>query len=402
MKHLPLASCVLLVATAASPVLAQQTPAQTPVVTKPAPPAATPAPAAATPAPATDAKTPVGTEVLDAVLVKVNGDIFTKSDLESLQIAALREKLNGNVDQSMLKNDEQLKKQLEQITPQILVNAIDELLLVQKGRELGLKLGDEQFKQVVARIRKEQGLEDDKKFQAALAQENMTMDDLRKSLERRMLIDQVQQQEVGSKLAITEEEARQYYQNHPNEFTEPTTISLREILVAVPADKDGNFNAGVAHDAEQKIAGARARILKGESFAKVAAEVSDSPSKSNGGSIGPFSRNDMSPQLQQIVDKMKPGDVTQPLRTQQGYQLFQLASMTPQKLQPFKDVGDLISEKVAAARTQIEMRKFLARLRSQAIIEWKNQELKQEYEKAVTAENSATTTGTATGASGGR
>ncbi|HEY3883805.1 MAG TPA: peptidylprolyl isomerase [Vicinamibacterales bacterium] len=395
MKHLPLAACVVFVLAGTSPALAQQPAAQTPVVTKPAPAAAAPAPAAA-------AKTPLGTEVIDAVLVKVNGDIFTKSDLESRQIDVLRQKLNGDVDQSMLKNDEQLKKQLDQVTPQILVNAIDEMLLVQKGRELGLKLGDEQFKQVVANIRKEQGLEDDKKFQAALAQENMTMDDLRRQMERRMQIEQVQRQEVGSKLTITEEEARQYYQNHPEEFTEPTTISLREILVAVPADKDGNFNAGLDHDAQQKIADARARILKGESFAKVAAEVSDSPSKSNGGSIGPFSRNDMSPQLQQIVDKMKPGDVTQPLRTQHGYQLFQLASMTPQKLQPFDTVRDVVTDKVTAARTQTEMRKFLARLRSQAIIEWKNQELKQVYEKEVTAENSATTTGTTPGASGGQ
>lgn len=340
-------------------------------------------------APAPAARATSGSEVLEAVLVKVNGDILTKTELEQKQIDALRQKYNGQIDPAMLKNDAELKKQLADITPQILVQSVDEMLLVQKGRELGLKLSDDQFKQVVANIRKEQGLEDDAKFQQALAQENMTMDDLRRSLERQMLIEQVQHQEVGSKLNITEEEARQYYANHPSEFTEPESITLREILVAVPTDKQGTFNAGQDQDAQKKIADIRARILKGEDFVKVAAEVSDSPSKSKGGIIGPFSKNDISPQLQQILDKMKPGDITQPIRTQAGYQIFKLESVKPAVLQPFDNVRDLIADKVAAARTQTEMRKFLSRLRSEAIIEWKNGELKKEYDKELAAEAAA-------------
>ena len=67
-----------------------------------------------------------------------------------------------------MKNDEQLKKMLAEVTPEVLVNSVDELLLLQRGRELGFHLGDDQFKQVVANIRKEQGLQDEQKFQAAL------------------------------------------------------------------------------------------------------------------------------------------------------------------------------------------------------------------------------------------
>jgi peptidyl-prolyl cis-trans isomerase SurA len=152
---------------------------------------------------------PIRADVLEQVLVKVNGDIITKTQLEQRQVAVLRQRLNNQVDPEALKNDEQLKKMLAEITPELLVGAVDELLLIQRGRELGLHLGDEQFRQVVANIRKEQGLEDEAKFQAALKQENMTMDDLRNQLERQMLIEQVQRQEVGSKLTITEAEARQ-------------------------------------------------------------------------------------------------------------------------------------------------------------------------------------------------
>src|SRR3954468_8698334 len=111
------------------------------------------------------AVTPMRAEVIEQILVKVNGDIITKTELEGRQVAALRQKMQGQqIDPESLKNDETLKKQLAEITPPVLVNAIDEILLVQRGRELGLKLSDDQFKQVVNNIRKEQGLTDDAKF----------------------------------------------------------------------------------------------------------------------------------------------------------------------------------------------------------------------------------------------
>jgi parvulin-like peptidyl-prolyl isomerase len=161
---------------------------------------------------------------------------------------------------------------------------------------------------------------------------------------------------------------------------------LREILVSVPAAKDSAFNAAQDQAARAKIDDARARVLKAEDFAKVAGEVSDSPSKKTGGLIGPFSPSDMSPQLKALVDKMKPGDITPPIRTPAGYQIFKLESQKTAALQPFDSVRDLIADKVAGARTQTEMRKFLSRLRAQAIIEWKNAELKKEYDKEIAAE----------------
>jgi peptidyl-prolyl cis-trans isomerase SurA len=335
-------------------------------------------------------------EILEQVLVKVNGDIITKTDLEQRQVAALREKLNGQVDQEALKNDARLKQMLAEVTPEVIVNAVDELLLLQRGKELGFKLGDDQFKQIVANIRKEQGLQDEEKFQKALQQENMTMDDLRHQMERRMLIEQVQRQEVGSKLTITEAEAHQYYDQHPAEFTEPASITLREILVNVPTSTkqgEATINAAADDAGKKKVDAARARVIAGEDFAKVAADVSDSSSKANGGLIGPFSRDDISPQLQQLLDTLKPGDITPPVRTPRGYQIFKLETLKVQAVQPFDKVRDIIADKVADARTRTEMRKFLTRLRAQAIIEWKNDELKKAYEKQLAQDDAAGTGG---------
>ncbi|PYR91547.1 MAG: hypothetical protein DMF84_16645 [Acidobacteria bacterium] len=327
-------------------------------------------------------------EIIEQVLVKVNGDIITKTELEQRLSNAVRQGLNGR-DPASLSPDER-SKLVANATPEVLVGTVDELLLLQRGRELGLHLGDDQFRQVVNNIRKEQGLQDEEKFQTALKQENMTMDDLRKQLERQMLIENVQRQEVGSKLTITEAESRLYYDRHPQEFTDPSSITLREIFVEVPSDSKQPNALSVEKDdeARKKIDALRARLVKGEDFAAVASEASESSSKANGGLIGPFSREDLSPQLQQLIDKLKVGEFTAPVRTPRGYQLFKLEALKAQTLQPFEKVRDLIADKVAAERTRTEMRKFLTRLRSQAIIEWKNDELKKAYEKQLAADES--------------
>jgi hypothetical protein len=143
-------------------------------------------------------------QIVEQVLVRVNGDIITKSDLEERQISALRQR---NIDPDKLASDEQLKA-LAEVTPQILVSAVEELLLTQLGREKGLKLSDEMFNRWLANMRKEQKLEDDKRFQDALKQEGMTLTDVRRNVERQFLISEVQRDEFG-KLQITEDDARQ-------------------------------------------------------------------------------------------------------------------------------------------------------------------------------------------------
>ena len=143
-------------------------------------------------------------EILEQILVKVNGDIFTKTDLETRQIAALRAKGQA-IDLKSDPNNVQLRKALDEITPQIMVEAIDEMLIVQRGKELGYTLSDTQFKSVVENIRKENKIETEEQFQAALKAENMTMMDLRRNLERSMISQRVQQNEVLAKIGVTDE-----------------------------------------------------------------------------------------------------------------------------------------------------------------------------------------------------
>ena len=321
-------------------------------------------------------------EIIEQILVKVNGEIFTKSDLEQRQVAALRQKGQA-LDLKSDPNNVQLRKALDDITPQIIIDAVDEMLMVQRGRELGYKLSDEQFKSVVDNIRKENKIESDEQFQAALKAENMTMADLRRNLERSMIVQRVQQNEVMAKIGVTDDEARTYYDSHMNEFTSAPTVTLREILVATPSDPKG-INVGADEAALEKASAIRTRVTTGgENFEKLASEISDSPSKANAGLIGPLSVNDISPDLRKMIEKMKPGDISEPVRTTRGYQVLKLETITATQVMSLEQAREQISERVFTDKRKAEFQKYMQKLRAQAIIEWKNPDVRRAFEEGV-------------------
>ena len=322
---------------------------------------------------------PLRADILEQVLVKVNGDILTKTDFEQRQIAALRQRQDLA---SASPDSPELKKAVAEITPDLILSAVDELLLVQRGRELGYALGDEQFHGIIENIKKENKLESEEQFQAALKQEGLTMAELRKSLERQMLISRVQQNEVMGKISVTEDEAKAYYAQHKEQFTTPSSMTLREILIEVPTSEKG-VNAGQDDEAKEKALSLRNRLLGGEPFARMAADYSDAPSKANGGLIGPINSNDVAPALRDLLRKMKVGDVSEPIRTSRGYQLLKLETRTDEVVKTFDAARDEISDRVAEEKRRGEMQKYVEKLRGQAIISWKNDELQKAYEQAL-------------------
>lgn len=330
-------------------------------------------------------------EIIEAILVKVNGEIFTKGDLEQRQIAALRQR-NRNVTEKDIQTDAALKQALDEVTPEIMVHAIDELLIMQRAKELNLRLTDERFAEVLARIRKDNKLEDDAAWEQALKQEGLSLAELRRNIEKDLLIGEVQRQDVMQKIAVTEEEARTYYDAHKGEFTSPSMVTLREIFVNVPdtaADGTKGVNVGLDEEAKAKAEAIRQRVLKGEDFAKVAAAESDAPSKANGGLIGPINHDELSPALQKTLEGIKPGTVTEPSRQAKGYQILKLETATTKVVQPYDTVRDQVSNRVFMSKRGAELEKYVKRLRTQAQIDWKNDELRKAYESAIAKEGTA-------------
>lgn len=319
-------------------------------------------------------------EIIEQILIKVNGEIFTKTDLEQRQVAALRQR-GQSIDLKSQRSDEALRKMLNEITPQIVLDAVDEALMVQRGKELGYKLGEEQFKTVVDNLKKENKIETDDQFQAALKQEGITMADLRRNVERSMIVSRVQQNEVFSKIAISDEEARRYDDAHQNEFTTLASVTLREVLVAVATDPKG---LSVAQDetAQAKAEQLRARAAAGEDLDKIAAEAADSPTRT-AALIGPISLGDVSGDLRKMLEALKAGQLTPVVRTNRGYEFFKLESMSPAQILPFDKAREQISERVFTGKRQGAYDQYLEKMRSQAIIEFKSDDIKKAYDQAV-------------------
>lgn len=327
----------------------------------------------------------VSAEILEQVLVKVNGEIVTQTEFHKIQLTALRE-MQNQPDPSRV-TDAELSKMLAQVTPQAIVTLVDEMLLMQRAKEMSLAVSDAQFTQVLESIRKDNKIESQEAFEAALKSEGMTLAQLKQTLSKRILISQVQQREIGSRVDVTEAEEKAYYDAHQDEFATTPSVTLREIQVnATPDPVKKVASVGALDEARDKAAAIRARIVKGEAFEKVAAEVSDAPSKANGGLIGPISRDEMNEELLKTLAKMKVGDITPVVNTATGAQFFQLASSIESTTLPLEAARPRIADRISSEKIGVEFKKYMSRLRSDAIIEWKNDDLKKAWEIGIAAE----------------
>jgi peptidyl-prolyl cis-trans isomerase SurA len=329
--------------------------------------------------------TGLSAEILEQVLVKVNGEIITQTEFQRIQLGALRE-LQNPPDPSRT-SDAELAKIFAQVTPQAIVSTIDEMLMMQRAKELGMTVSDAQFGEVLESIKKDNKIESDAAFEAALRTEGLTLAQLRTMLTKRILIGQVQRREIGGRVDVTEAEERAYYDAHLSEFGTTPSVTLREISVNAEVDPVKKApSVGALDDARDKADAIRARIVKGEAFEKVAADASDSASKANGGLIGPISRDEMNEELLKMVSSMKVGDVTPVLNTATGAQFFKLEANIESTTLPFESARGRIADRLMSEKAAAEMKKYMQRLRAQAIIEWKNDDLRKAWEIGIAAE----------------
>jgi parvulin-like peptidyl-prolyl isomerase len=312
--------------------------------------------------------------IIQKIIVKVNGEIFTQAELERLQIDELQQRARRQVTAQDLNNDAALRSALGEVTPGILVDAIDELLMVQRGRELGAKFSDEIFKNFIDNIKKQNNL-DDAGLKTAMTQQGLTMEELRQNAERAFFVQHVQRQEIP--VALTESEARAYHKAHPEEFLKPGTVTVRQISISLP-----DTSVAAEQAAQAKLKTIDERLGKGEDFARVVEDVSDGD-KTNGGLIADVELGVINPTFREALDKLKPGERTAPIKTDNAYVIFKLESRTESQPLPFDDVRDQILQKIYEERLDTETRKHIEKLRAQALIEWKDEGYKQMYERAM-------------------
>jgi len=323
--------------------------------------------------------------VIEKVLVRVNGEILTLTQLTSRQVDRLRDQDMQSKYPNGFSDDAELQKAVNLVTPDVLVSTIDLMLEVQHARELGMKFTDADFQRSLDNLKKGQDL-DDAKLQDALKQEGMTLGDLRTRFEQADLKHQVEVAELGPKMQVTEEELRQFYEGHKSTFLKPATVTLRELFIGVKmttVNGQQRYSVGDDNDAKARIEALRARVEKGEDFTAIVKEASESSTKAKDGLIGPIETSDLNASLKAELDRVQPGGLTATIRVPTGYQILKLESRTDQAPLAFAEVRDQIEPQILDERAQAESGKLLARLRTAAVIEWKDDEMRQIYEKRI-------------------
>jgi parvulin-like peptidyl-prolyl isomerase len=244
---------------------------------------------------------------------------------------------------------------------------IDQMLLVQKGKELGISVEGDVSKWL-ADLQLKSGIVDSEKFQAYVREQSgQPFEDYKDDLRNGILTQRVLRQEVGRRITIPRSELEKYYNEHKNEFMREEQVFLRQILISTK----GKDAAGIAA-AEKKAKELADRAKRGEKFHELAKQHSDEPvSREQYGDAGSYKRGQMRRELEVLVFDKEFGHVTDPIRTEDGFLILKVEDQHRAGLAKFEEVENDIMERMYMSRFQPQIREYLTQLRQEAFLEIK-------------------------------
>jgi parvulin-like peptidyl-prolyl isomerase len=298
-------------------------------------------------------------KVVELIVAKVNGDIITTGEL-----ARGRKDLDAGLRQQGL-SGAQLEDALKEREPNLLRERIDNLLLVQKAKELGISVDSEVSKQL-AEMQRQAKITDRDKFQELVSRETgMPFEDFRQQMRDRVMTQRLIQQEVGSKITIPRAELQKYYDDHKDEFIRKDRVFLSQIAVST-AGKDPKEIPALEKKAKALVERAR----QGEKFDALARDNSDDADAAQSGGVLPaIDIADLNAQLKDIIAKQEKGYVTDPLPVQGGFLIFKIEEKHTAGRASFEEVENEITGKLWEPRFEIASRPYLTDLRTQAFLE---------------------------------
>jgi peptidyl-prolyl cis-trans isomerase SurA len=336
-------------------------------------------------------------QVVEEIVTRVNSQIITRSEF-----LRSKDQLRDDVKQQDPANADKLYAEREK---DVLRDLVDQQLLLGKGKDLGIT-GDTDLIKRLDQMRKDMKLETMEELEKAATAQGISYEDFKQNMRNQIITQKVIGEEVGSHLSITKEEQQQFYDEHKNEMEQPESIKLSEILIAPqkPAsDKsaagkpaqgssaeasttggDNSKNQDASSEAAKQAAEAAAlaaaeakaadvlkQIRAGANFEDVAKKYSDGPSAAQGGDLGVFKRGALAKELEEKTFAMKSGEVTDVVRTKQGYVILKVTSHQVAGIPPMKDVEPKLQDALYYQKLQPALRAYLTKLREEAYIDYK-------------------------------
>jgi peptidyl-prolyl cis-trans isomerase SurA len=312
--------------------------------------------------------------VIEEIIARVNNQIITRTEY-----VRSRDQLKQEIQQQEPGSADRLFAEKQR---DVLRDLIDQQLLLDKGKDLGIT-GDTELVKRLDEMRKQMNLDTMEDLEKAAAGQGVSYEEFKQNMRNQIITQRVIGQEVGSKLAMNKDEEKKFYEEHKNELAQPEQVRLSEILIAPKAPQpgpaaDGATPASPEADPEAAMTAAQTKaqdlldqIRKGASFEDIAKKNSDGPSAAQGGDLNYFKRGVLAKELEDKVFAMKAGDVTDVIRTKQGFVILKVTEHQEAGIPPLKDVEPKIQDALYMQKLQPALRGYLTQLREEAFIDIK-------------------------------
>ncbi len=296
--------------------------------------------------------------VVEEIVARVNNSIITRSQYQHEE-----KQLRDEAQQDPPHADEIIA----QGEKDVLRGLIDRQLLLEKGKELGITADTEIIKRLDD-IRKQMKLASLDDLEKAATAQGVSFEDYKQNMKVEIITQQVIQREVGPHINVTNPEIRKSYEEHKSELARPEAVRLSEILISTD-------DAGTD---EQKLAAAKTKaedllkqIRAGGSFEDIAKKESQDSSAPQAGDIGFFERGKLAKQLEDVTFAMKKGDVSDVVRTKQGFVILRVTDHPMGGIPAYNEVESRVQEAVYMKKMQPALRDYLKKLREEAYIDIK-------------------------------
>ncbi|MFZ3216581.1 MAG: peptidylprolyl isomerase [Candidatus Acidiferrales bacterium] len=292
------------------------------------------------------------------IVARVNNDVITLSDYQKAE-QQLRDEVAHDCQGCPR---DQIDAQLKDQQKDLLRGLIDQSLMVQRAKDMGISVESDLAKRL-DEVRKQNGLATLEDLQKGVEASGLSWDDYKTTIRNGLLQKEVVRREVGAHVDISNDEVKQYYEAHPQEFTLPERVVLSEISLST----DGKSPAELAA-VRNKAEGLRTSVLNGDDFNQVARLYSQGSTANDGGSLGTFKRGELAPQLEAVVFQMSKGQISDVIQTRTGFEILKVEDHLQAGLQPLNKVEPDIRNIIYEQKMQPRMRDYLAELREQSYI----------------------------------
>ena len=326
---------------------------------KPAPATNKPVKPAEKPAVTPAKKAPGDAKVVEEIIARVNNEIITRSELDKARQQAAED---AQQDCTNRCTPEQLQVAVEDRQKFALRDLIDQSLLSQRGKDMGISVEPEVVKQL-DEIRTKNNLKDLDELEKAVTSQGINWDDFKNNIRNRLLTQETIRREVGSHITITHEEEMKMYEEHKKDFVRPEQIALRAIEVKTEGKKESEVP-----ELKAKAEKLLSRVKEGEDFGELAKRFSDGPTAQQGGFLGIYKHGELSKEIEDLVFKMKKNDLTDVIETKQGFLVLQVLEHYDEGEQSFAKVENEIQDHLYTQKMEPAMREYLKTLREQSYV----------------------------------